>query len=86
MEKLSYFKIGIFVISATVIGVFGLLVLGVGSILQKKALVETYIDESVQGLDVGSRLKFRGVPVGSVEQISLTSAEYATRRQYVLVR
>jgi len=52
VEKLSYFKIGIFVISATVIGVFGLLVLGVGSILQKKALVETYIDESVQGLDV----------------------------------
>ena len=86
MEKLSYFKIGIFVISATVIGLLGLVVLGVGSILQKKALVETYIDESVQGLDVGSPLKFRGVPVGSVEQISLTSAEYSTRRQYVLVR
>jgi ABC-type transporter Mla subunit MlaD len=31
-------------------------------------------------------VKFRGVPVGRVEQISLTSAEYSTRRQYVLVR
>ena len=86
MEKLSYFKIGLFVISAIVIGVIGVVVLGVGTVLQKKALVETYIDESVQGLDVGSPLKFRGVPVGRVEQISLTSAEYATRRQYVLVR
>ena len=86
MAKLSYFKIGLFVISATVIGIIGLVVLGVGAILQKKALVETYIDESVQGLDVGSPAKFRGVPVGRVEQISLTSAEYATRLQYVLVR
>ncbi len=86
MEKLSYFKIGLFVISATVIGVIGVVVLGVGSVLQKKSLVETYIDESVQGLDVGSPVKFRGVPIGRVEQISLTSAEYATVRQYVLVR
>jgi phospholipid/cholesterol/gamma-HCH transport system substrate-binding protein/paraquat-inducible protein B len=86
VAKLSYFKIGLFVISATVIGVIGLVVLGVGTVLQKKALLETYIDESVQGLDVGSPVKFRGVPVGRVEQISLTSAEYATRRQYVLVR
>ena len=86
MEKLSYFKVGLFVISAIVIAVVGVVVLGVGSVLQKKSLVETYIDESVQGLDVGSPVKFRGVPVGRVEQISLTSAEYATRRQYVLVR
>lgn len=86
MEKLSYFKIGLFVISATVIGVIGIVVLGVGSVLQKKSLVETYIDESVQGLDVGSPVKFRGVPIGRVEQISLTSAEYQTVRQYVLVR
>jgi phospholipid/cholesterol/gamma-HCH transport system substrate-binding protein/paraquat-inducible protein B len=86
VENLSYFKIGLFVLSAVVIGVIGVVVLGVGSVLQTKSLVETYIDESVQGLDIGSPLKFRGVPVGRVEQISLTSAEYRTRRQYVLVR
>jgi phospholipid/cholesterol/gamma-HCH transport system substrate-binding protein len=86
MEKFSYFKIGIFVISAVVIAIIGVVVLGVGTIFQKKSIVETYIDESVQGLDVGSPVKFRGVPVGRVEQISLTSAEYSTRREYVLVR
>jgi phospholipid/cholesterol/gamma-HCH transport system substrate-binding protein/paraquat-inducible protein B len=86
MERFSYFKIGLFVISAVVIGVVGTIVLGVGTMFQKKSIVETYIDESVQGLDVGSAVKFRGVPVGSVDQITLTSVEYPTRRQYVLVR
>lgn len=83
---MSYFKIGLFVISATVIGVIGIVVLGVGTLLQKKTIVETYIDESVQGLDVGSPVRFRGVLVGKVEQITLTSVEYPTRRRYVLVR
>jgi phospholipid/cholesterol/gamma-HCH transport system substrate-binding protein len=86
MNKLSYFKIGLFVISATVLAVIGIIVLGVGSVFQRTALVETYIEESVQGLDVGSPMKFRGVLVGKVEEITLTSAVYDTRRRYVLVR
>lgn len=86
MNNLSYFKIGVFVISATILGVLGVVVLGVGTVFEKKTWVETYIDESVQGLDIGSAVKFRGVPVGKVEQISLTSVEYPTRRRYVLVR
>jgi phospholipid/cholesterol/gamma-HCH transport system substrate-binding protein len=86
MEKASYFKIGLFIIVGTIIGAIGVVALGVGTIFQKKVLVETYIDESVQGLDVGSSVKFRGVQVGKVETISLTSAEYPTKRRYVLVR
>jgi phospholipid/cholesterol/gamma-HCH transport system substrate-binding protein len=83
---LSYFKIGVFVLSATVIGVIGVVVLGAGTLLRKKTIIETYIDESVQGLDIGSSVKFRGVQVGKVEQITLTSVEYPTKRRYVLVR
>jgi phospholipid/cholesterol/gamma-HCH transport system substrate-binding protein len=86
MKNLSYFKVGVFVIAASVIAVIGVILLGVGTVFQKNVLVETYIDESVQGLDVGSPVKFRGVPIGKVEQISLTSVEYATTKRYVLVR
>lgn len=86
METASYFKIGLFIIIGTIIAAIGVVALGVGTIFQKKILVETYIDESVQGLDVGSAVKFRGVQVGKVETISLTSAEYPTKRRYVLVR
>jgi phospholipid/cholesterol/gamma-HCH transport system substrate-binding protein/paraquat-inducible protein B len=86
MNKLSYFKIGLFAITAIVLAVIGVIVLGVGSVFQRSALVETYIEESVQGLDVGSPMKFRGVLVGKVEEVTLTSAVYNTRRRYVLVR
>jgi hypothetical protein len=53
--------------------------------------VETYFDESVQGLDIGSKVRYRGVAIGAVRQIGFTYSKYeqdkppAERRQYVLV-
>lgn len=85
-SKTNYFKIGLFVISAVAIGVVAIIVLGAGAIFQKTVLMETYIEESVQGLDVGSPVKFRGVRVGKVEYIGLTNWQYPTNRRYVLVR
>ena len=86
MGKFSYFKLGVFVISAVIIGILGVVALGLGTIFETKTIVESYIDESVQGLDVGSPVKFRGVLVGKVDQITLTNVVYNTRRSYVLVR
>lgn len=39
-------------------------------------VMETYIRESVQGLEVGSPVRYRGVSVGRVTEIALASAEY----------
>ncbi len=86
MENTGYFKIGLFVISAIMIALVGVVILGGGYLLQHKYIIETYIDESVQGLDIGSPVKFRGVPIGKVDEITLTSMEYPTQRRYVLVR
>ena len=82
----NYFKIGLFVVIAAAIGVVSILVLGAGSFFQKKVLIETYFVESVQGLEVGAPLKFRGVPVGKTVEITLVGKEYTTDRQYVLIR
>ena len=93
--KANYFKIGTFVIAAAVIAIIAIIVLGAGAMFQKKVMIETYIDGSVQGLDVGSPFKFRGVKLGSVEEITFvgneykferTSEEYLAYGQFILIK
>lgn len=74
--KANFFKIGIFVISATIIAIIAIVVLGVGTLFKKKIFFETYIEGSVQGLDVGSPVKMRGVPLGNVEEIAFVREKY----------
>jgi len=84
--QINYFKIGLFVVVASVIGVVSIIVLGAGTFFQKKVLIETYFVESVQGLEEGAPVKFRGVLVGKTREITLVGKAYPTERQYVLIR
>jgi phospholipid/cholesterol/gamma-HCH transport system substrate-binding protein len=84
--QINYFKIGLFVVVASIIGVVSIIVLGVGSFFQKTVMIETYFVESVQGLEQGAPLKFRGVLVGKTTEITLVGKAYPTDHQYVLIR
>src|SRR2546425_5434596 len=85
------FKLGLFVIGATVALVLLLLIVGSGRWFQSKTVIETYFNESVQGLDIGSKVKYRGVSVGEVTRIGFTYNKYeldktmSERKRYVLV-
>ena len=85
-EQANYFKIGIFVISATVLTVGAVIVLGAGAIFRETIMVESYFDESVQGLDIGSPVKYRGIKIGKVEVIDAAGREYGGNSPYVMVR
>src|SRR5437870_2941619 len=90
-QRANYFKLGLFVIGAIAAGIIVLLIIGTGRFLQKRVTVETYFNESVQGLDIGSKMKYRGVDVGQVTRISFTYVKYeqdkpmGDRKRYVLV-
>lgn len=85
----NHFKLGLFILGSSALFVAALLFFGLGALRKDKVRLETYFDESVQGLDVGSALKFKGVKVGSVERIRFVFNKYhdvqASPFRYVLV-
>lgn len=83
--RANYFKIGLFVLTGAAILVVGIVVLGAGALFKKTVPLETYIDESVQGLDVGSPVKYLGVQIGNVKKIALAEIYYKTEHPYVYV-
>jgi ABC-type transporter Mla subunit MlaD len=90
-QKANYFKLGLFVIGAIVALVVLLGIIGTGRLFERRVTIETYFKESVQGLDIGSKLKLRGVTIGEVTKISFTYVYYqldlpmTERHRYVLV-
>ncbi len=71
--KANYFKVGIFVIAAVALLTAAVVALGAGLIGGEEALFETYFDESVSGLTVGSPVELRGVRIGEVKEIGFAS-------------
>jgi phospholipid/cholesterol/gamma-HCH transport system substrate-binding protein len=70
-ERRTYFLLGLFVIAGVIIGVAAVVWLGASKYLQKGVTYATYFDESVQGLQVDSIVKYRGVDIGTVKQIGV---------------
>ncbi|MBN1684343.1 MAG: MCE family protein [Gammaproteobacteria bacterium] len=78
-QESRYFRIGSFVIIGLVLLVTGILILGSGKLFQKTAYIETYFNESVQGLSLGSPVKYRGLDIGHVKDITFVNEIYETK-------
>jgi len=90
-QQASYFRLGLFILAAIAVFLGIVLALSAGQVFRQTVVLETYFNESVQGLDSGSAVKYRGVQLGRVTNISFTWARYeqdkprSQRRQYVRV-
>ncbi len=88
----NYFRLGVFVLAAIGVLIAVILIFGSGQLFQKSFTLETYIKQSVTGLDTGAAVRFRGVKIGQVTSIGLSGDIYEQevpfeeRRQYVVVR
>jgi ABC-type transporter Mla subunit MlaD len=88
----NYFRLGLFVLAAIGVLVAVVLIFGSGQLFKKSFVIETYIKQSVTGLDTGASVRFRGVKIGQVTLIGLSGDIYEKdipfqeREQYVVVR
>jgi phospholipid/cholesterol/gamma-HCH transport system substrate-binding protein/paraquat-inducible protein B len=91
-EETRYRRLGVFVFAALVLIVGVLFLLGGRSLFQSTFTFETYFNDSIAGLEVGSPLRFRGVPLGQVTEILPSWTEYewqaspSKRHDYIVVR
>ncbi|MCC6524936.1 MAG: MCE family protein [Polyangiaceae bacterium] len=78
MSAKTHLKLGLFTLLAASAAVVTAFTFGMRSVGGEKLEYHAYFDESVQGLDVGSPVKFRGVAIGKVAAIGI-----ATDRRHV---
>ncbi|WP_018873585.1 MlaD family protein [Thioalkalivibrio sp. ALJ16] len=92
MSARHHFRLGLFILGGLAALVVALLILTAGNLLRPSIQIETYMDASVQGLEIGAPVKFRGVTIGEVTDLTFTSVVYesdippADRKRYVMVR
>lgn len=75
-KETNYFKIGSFVVVGIALFIMAIIVFGSGKLFQKTIFIETYFNESVQGLTVGSPVKYRGMEIGYVKTINFANQIY----------
>ncbi|MGC9268802.1 MlaD family protein [Acidiphilium sp.] len=78
-------RTGLFVLGG-IIALIAMIFILSGNAFRAGVTYESYFRESVQGLDVGSSVKFRGVTIGKVTDIGLVSAEYPPQNVADLVK
>jgi paraquat-inducible protein B len=71
-----YFRIGLFALFMLALLVVGLILVNADIFRGDRILIETYLDESVQGLTTGTALLNRGVAIGRIEKITFVTQEY----------
>lgn len=67
--RANYLKIGVFVLAGFLVLAGALIFLWAGNMFRPRLYFETYVDGTVQGIDLGSPVKFRGVQIGRISKV-----------------
>lgn len=77
-QKTNFYQIGVF----SLLGIFLFIVMFLAIVghswFDRPVYIETYFNESVQGLEIGSAVKYRGVLIGRVADIDFVNDIYNT--------
>jgi paraquat-inducible protein B len=79
MIEANKYKLGLFVLSGIILLVLVLFLLGIATVFKPKVEFVTLFDESVQGLESGAHVKFRGVTIGKVSSVTVRPSDNLVR-------
>jgi paraquat-inducible protein B len=68
-KKANPTAIGLFIVTAVAVGVGGILLFSSSKLFTRTLDVIVYFDDTLNGLDEGAPVKYRGVTVGSVKRV-----------------
>ena len=68
-KKINTTSIGLFIVTGVALGVTGLLLFSSSKMFSKTRDLIVYFDDSLNGLNEGAPVKFRGVTIGSVKRV-----------------
>ncbi|MCK4869931.1 MAG: MCE family protein [Gammaproteobacteria bacterium] len=81
-RQVNYTRIGSFVITGIILIVIAIIVFGSGMLFKRVVYVETYFNESVQGVTVGSAVKYLGMDIGTVKGIAAVDSVYKIENHF----
>jgi paraquat-inducible protein B len=68
-KKINTTSIGLFIVTGVALGIIGLLLFSSSKMFSKSHDLIVYFNESLNGLNEGAPVKYRGVTVGSVKRV-----------------
>ncbi len=85
MKKANPLAIGIFVVTATLLLFSGIIILGAGKFFQKTREYICFFDETVNGLDVGAPVKYKGVTLGKINKIYISNSSNIKTQKVMII-
>src|SRR5271169_2883650 len=70
-KKINTTSIGLFIVVGVALGVIGLLLFSSSKLFSRTEEIIVYFDNSLNGLNEGAPVKFRGVTIGSVRRVMI---------------
>lgn len=77
--------VGVFVVCATLLTLIAIMVFGASRIFTRTEMAVCYFNESVNGLEIGAPVKYKGVKIGKVEDIRISARQRDMRNTRIEV-
>lgn len=84
-NKVNPLAIGMFVLVAVTISVVTVMIFGAAKFFADTEEIISYFSESVNGLDVGAPVKYKGVLIGKVEAIRISASSKSMQESSVAI-